>query len=70
MTKIQINNITGVEYPVNVYVADVYGNNRVFLTTISTGPVPPIVFYTNLPSIFDTAPAVMVIIIEIGRAHV
>jgi len=64
MTQIRIDGITGVTYPVDLYVADVYGNNRYFLATISSGPVPPELAYTTLPAIFDTAPSVMLIMID------
>jgi hypothetical protein len=64
MTQIRIDGITGVTYPVDLYVADIYGNNRYFLATISSGPVPPELAYTTLPAIFDTAPSVMLIMID------
>ena len=54
MTQIRIDGITGVTYPVDLYVADIYGNNRYFLATISSGPVPPELAYTTLPAIFLT----------------
>lgn len=64
MTQIRLDGITGVTYPVDLYVADVYGNNRFFLATISSGPVPPELAFTTLPPIFDTAPSVMLIMID------
>jgi len=64
MTQIRIDGITGVTYPVDLYVADIYGNNRYFLATISSGPVPPELAYTTLPPIFETAPSVMLIMID------
>lgn len=64
MSQIQVNSISGVTYPVNVYVSDVYGNNKSFITTISSGPIPPAVDFTNLPSVFNTAPAVMITMID------
>lgn len=64
MSKIQIDLISGVTYPVDLYVSDVYGNNKTFVSTISSGPVPPIIDFTSLPSIFNTAPAVMITMID------
>lgn len=64
MTQIRIDIITGATYPVDVYVSDVYGNNQSFLGTISAGPIPPQVTYQPLPSIFDTAPQVMLKVID------
>lgn len=66
MTQIRIDGITGVTYPVDLYVADIYGNNRYFLATISSGPVPPELAYTTLPAIFDNAPSVMLIMIDVN----
>lgn len=63
MKQITIDSISGVVYPVNVYIADVFGNYKTFLGEITTGPVPPNVVYNyTIPPIFQTAPEVMVII--------
>jgi len=64
MTQIRIDTITGATYPISVYVSDVYGNNTNFLGVISSGPVPPEVTYQPLPSIFNTAPQVMLKVID------
>jgi hypothetical protein len=64
MSKIQIDLISGVTYPVDLYVSDVYGNNKTFVSTITSGPVPPVIDFTSLPSIFNTAPAVMITMID------
>jgi hypothetical protein len=69
MTQIVINNIVGVTYPINVYVADVYGNNKVFLANIPSGPVPPSLSYTTLPALFNNAPAVMMIIVDANNCE-
>lgn len=65
MRQIRITTISGSTYPINVFIADVYGNNRSLLGTISSGPVPPTVTYnTVIPSIFDTAPEVMLLLVD------
>jgi len=64
MSKIQVDLISGVTYPVDLYVSDVYGNNKTFVSTITSGPVPPVIDFTSLPSIFNTAPAVMITMID------
>ncbi len=63
MVQVRIDFISGASYPVSVYIADVYGNNEAFLGTINPGPVPPEVAYNSvIPTIFQTAPQVMLIL--------
>jgi hypothetical protein len=65
MTQIRIDEISGGTYPISVYIADVYGNNRSLLGTIGTGPVPPTVDYnTVIPTIFNTAPEIMLLLVD------
>jgi hypothetical protein len=65
MRQVRITLISGTTYPINVFIADVYGNNRFLLGTILTGPVPPTVTYnTVIPSIFNTAPEVMLLMVD------
>lgn len=65
MTQIRINEISGGTYPISVYIADVYGNNQTLLGTISEGPVPPTIEYnTTIPTIFQTAPQIMLILTD------
>ena len=65
MTQVRINEISGGTYPVDIFIADVYGNNKSLIGTILSGPVPPTVFYnTVVPSIFDTAPEVMLLMVD------
>jgi hypothetical protein len=47
MRQIRITDITGVTYPVNVYVSDLNGNNESFLgiITSATAPNP---YFTNV----------------------
>ena len=62
MSTIEINGITGVTLPYDVYVCDVYGNQCVLVSTIDS-TVPPVITIT-LPSQFDSAPAVGLKIID------
>ena len=61
MTSIILNSITGLTYPYDVYVCDVYGNNCGHIVQINT-PVPASVEIV-LPIPFDMAPAVGIKII-------
>lgn len=58
MTQITLSGITGSSYPMDVYVADYYGNNKTYLGQISAA-TPTV--YEYPPSLFNTAPEVMVI---------
>ena len=63
MTQIRIEAVTGAT-PISVYVADVYGKNQSLLGTIThTGVIPPAERFFP-PSLFNTAPAVMVKMID------
>ena len=65
MVQILITDITGGSYPIDVYVADVYGNYQTLIGSISPGPVPPTQTYnTVIPSIFQTAPQLMLKLID------
>ena len=72
MTQVRITDISGGTYPINVYIADVYGNNQFLLGTISTGTtVPPTIYYnTVIPSIFETAPEIMLLLIDSNGCQV
>lgn len=65
MKQIRITDISGGTYPVSVFIADVYGNNRNLLGVIGSGPVPPVVsFNTVIPPIFNTAPEIMLLLVD------
>lgn len=71
MTQVRITEISGGTYPINVYIADVYGNNQTLLGTISAGPVPPTVEYnTTIPSIFNTAPQIMLLMVDANNCNI
>jgi hypothetical protein len=64
MIQVRITSISGGTTPISVYIADVYGNNKSLLGTISS-TVPPTVSYNSvIPSIFDTAPEIMLILTD------
>lgn len=63
MVQIRLDFISGATYPVSVFIADVYGNNKSLLGTIAVGPVPPTISYNSvIPPIFQTAPQIMLIL--------
>ena len=65
MVQIRITEISGGTYPIQVILSDIYGNNATNLGTIDPGPVPPVETYNSIiPSIFQTAPEVMVRLID------
>ena len=72
MTQIRITDISGNTNPINVYISDVYGNNQSLIGTIATGTtVPPIVYYnTVIPSIFNTAPQIMLTLVDANNCSI
>ena len=65
MVQIRITEISGGTYPIDVILSDVYGNNETWLATIYPGPVPPVQTYNStIPTIFETAPEVMLLMID------
>jgi hypothetical protein len=60
MTEIQIQSVSGETLPVNVYVADYYGNNVTLVGTI-TSTVPPTQSFL-VPSLFDSVGIIMIIL--------
>jgi hypothetical protein len=71
MNQIRINEISGGAYPVSVYISDIYGNNSSLLGTVSSGPVPPVVYFNSvIPSIFLTADQIMLTLIDDNNCQV
>ena len=65
MTQVTITEISGGTYPINVYISDIFGEHKSLLGSINAGPVPPTVDYNNIiPPIFNTAPAIMLTLID------
>ena len=62
MLVIQLNSITGVTPPYDLFVCDVYGNQCAILATINT-PIPPSLTL-NVPSQFNNVPAIGLKIID------
>lgn len=71
MTQIRIDMISGGTFPIDIYLADINGNNKTFLSTIDPGPVPPTVNYNStVPALFTTAPAIMLILEDANGCEV
>ncbi len=71
MNQVRITEISGGTFPISVFISDVYGNNQTLLGTISSGPVPPVVKYnTVIPSIFTTAPEIMLKLVDNNNCEV
>lgn len=77
MTQIRIDSISGsTAYPIVVSLADVYGNNRTQIATITPGPVPPTITLNNsepgvtIPAIFNNAPEIMLILTDSNNCEV
>jgi len=72
MLQVRITEISGGTYPIQVFISDVYGNNETLLGTLSTGTtVPPTVSYnTVIPSIFQTAPEIMLTLVDANGCRI
>lgn len=62
MTQIEITKITGGSGPFTIYACDVYQEQCILVATIYT-PIPPHITIT-LPSQFDYAPAVGILVVD------
>ena len=71
MTQVRITDISGsTAYPFSVYISDVYGNYQTLIGTISSA-VPPTVYYnTVIPSIFNTAPQIMLTLVDANNCSI
>ena len=71
MTQVRITDISGsTAYPFSVYISDVYGNYQTLIGTISSA-VPPTVYYnTVIPSIFQTAPQIMLTLVDANNCSI
>lgn len=71
MVQVRIDFISGATYPVQVFIADVYGNNQSLLGSINPGPVPPEVSYNSvIPAIFQTAPQIMLKLVDANNCEI
>lgn len=65
MRQIRILEISGATYPVNVFISDINLNYITHIGIINSGPVPPeVVYNSEIPSIFNTAPEIMIILVD------
>lgn len=63
MTQIRISAVSGA-VPINVFISDIYGNNQTFLGTITnTGVIPPDAYFYP-PSLFNSAPQIMLTLVD------
>ena len=71
MKQVRITEISGsTAYPISVYISDIYFNYQTLLGTIND-VVPPVVEYnTTLPSIFQTAPQIVLTLIDNNNCQV
>ena len=64
MTRIEISAVTGGTLPINVYVSDYYGNYETLIYTITSGNVIPPATEVTLSSVFATAPAILLKMVD------
>ena len=70
-SQVVVTEISGGTYPISVFISDIYGNYETFLGTISTGPVPPNIEYnTVIPPIFQTAPEILLKMVDTNNCQV
>jgi hypothetical protein len=68
--QVVVTEISGGTPPINVFISDIYGNNETFLGVIN-GSVPPDIEYnTVIPSIFQTAPEILLKMVDANNCQV
>lgn len=71
MNQVVIEEISGVVYPVNVFISDIYGNYSTLLGVINPGPVPPQIEYVNqIPMVFKNAPIIKITMIDENQCEI
>jgi hypothetical protein len=71
MTQVRITEISGsTAYPFSVYISDVYGNYQTLIGTISSAVPPTVEYNTVIPSIFNTAPEIMLKLVDANDCEV
>lgn len=70
MIQIRITEISGGTLPINVYLSDIYGNNQSLLGTISSTVPPTQTYNSTIPTIFETAPEVMLTLVDANNCQV
>ena len=71
MTQVRITDISGsTAYPFSVYISDIYGNYQTLIGTISSAVPPTVYFNTVIPSIFNTAPQIMLTLVDANNCSI
>ena len=71
MTQVRITDISGsTAHPFSVYISDVYGNYQTLIGTISSAVPPTVYFNTVIPSIFNTAPQIMLTLVDANNCSI
>ena len=70
MVSVEIENIINAQYPINVYISDIYVNNNYLIGIINTNPFPSgAVFDTTIPSIFNSIDTILVWMIDSNQCE-
>lgn len=68
MVQITISQISGASFPIQVYISNVFDEYLTLIGTITSGPVPPAVYFNNgnstIPSIFNNIPQIKVKLVD------
>jgi len=64
MTQVRITSITGETLPIDVFISDIFGNNKYFLGVINSTVPPTITYNSIIPSIFNTAPEIKLTLVD------
>ena len=64
MVQVRIDFISGGTLPIDVYISDIFGNNRYQLETITSAVPPEVVYNVTIPEIFQTAPEVLLTMVD------
>lgn len=68
MVQITISQISGASFPIQVYISNVYDEYLTLIGTISSGPVPPAVYFNNgnstIPSVFNNIPQIKIKLVD------
>ena len=70
MIQIRITEISGGTFPINVYLSDIYENNKTLLGTINSVVPPTQKYNSTIPTIFETAPEVMLKLVDANNCQV
>lgn len=68
--QVVVTEISGGTPPINVFISDIYGNYETFLGTINTAVPPNIEYNTVIPPIFQTAPEILLKMVDANNCQV